>query len=173
MNMQQDFLDVPFETEREEATPAFPLLPRDRYKAEIVKAMAGSTKNGKGYSVNLTWSIVEGEHENRVVFQSILIQHESEEAQKYGRQKFKDVLVALGIKETVSDLSVLLNKPCLVGIVIHEDKTGQYQPKNEISRVMAIPNAPKANGHDAIKEAQKVQPAFKKVDADMNDGIPF
>ena len=61
----QDFLDVPFETENEEATPPFALIPRDRYKAEIVSAKAGPTKNGKGYSVALNWSITEGDYENR------------------------------------------------------------------------------------------------------------
>jgi hypothetical protein len=117
----QDFLDEPFDTANEECTPAFALLPRDRYKAEIVKAMAGPTKNGKGYSVSLTWSIIEGDYENRVVFQTILIQHSSSEAQKFGRQKFADVLKALGISEAVTDLNVMLNKPCLIGVIIRQD----------------------------------------------------
>jgi hypothetical protein len=168
----QDFLDVPFETEKEEASPAFALLPRDRYKAEIVSAMAGPTKNGLGYSVNLKWSITEGEFEHRIVFQTILIQHESAEAQKYGRQKFKDVLVALGINESVSDLNVMLNKPCLIGVTVRQDKSGQYPDRNEVARVMPLPvhNGPT---RDAIREAQKVQPAFKAVNGEMSDSIPF
>jgi len=167
----QDFLEVPFETEKEEASPAFAPLPRDRYKAEIVSAMAGPTKNGLGYSVNLKWSIVEGEFENRIVFQTILIQHESAEAQKYGRQKFKDVLNALRIKETVSDLSVMLHKPCLIGVIIRQDKTGQYPDRNEIGRVMPLPayNGPT---RDAIRQAQKTPPAFKAGNGGLNDSLP-
>jgi hypothetical protein len=164
----QDFLDVPFETEKEDGSQPFELLPPDRYTAEIVSAKAGVTKNGKGYSVNLNWGITEGEYENRTLFQSILLQHESEDAQKFGRQKFKDVLFALGIKENVTDLSVLLHKPCMIGVMIREDKTGQYPAKNEIRRVMPLP-------------AKPYVPAFKKDDPissgvganGLNDRIPW
>jgi hypothetical protein len=168
----QDFLDVPFETEKEDASPAFALLPRDRYEAEIVSAMAGLTKNGKGYSVVLNWSIIEGDFENRTLWQNILIQHESEEAQKFGRQKFKDVLIALGITEDVTDLTVMCNKPCLIGVIVRSDKNGQYADRNEISRVMPLP---KHNGptRDLIMEAQKTPEAFKPVHEDLNDRIPF
>jgi hypothetical protein len=173
----QDFLDEPFDTENEECSQPFPLLPADRYEAQIVSATCGPTKNGKGYSVVLNWSITGGEYENRTLFQHILINHESSEAQKFGRQKFADVLAALGIKEKVSDLSVLLNKPCLIGVRISKDKSGQYPDKNEIGRVMPMPashNGPTRNAvKEALKEAQKVQPAFKAIDDDLDDDIPF
>jgi hypothetical protein len=169
----QDFLDVPFDTENEEASQPFALMPRDRYEAEIVKALAGPTKNGKGYAISLNWMITKGDYEHRTIFQNILIQHESEEAQKYGRQKFKDVLVALGIKESVTDLSVLLHKPCMIGVIIRSDKNGQYEDKNEIGRVTPLPASHNGPTHEAIKEAQKAQPAFRPVHKDMNDSIPF
>jgi hypothetical protein len=180
----QDFLDEPFETSKEEASPAFALIPRDRYCAEIVSAKAGPTKNGKGYSVVLNWSITEGDFENRTLWQNILMQHESEEAQKFGRQKFKDVLNALGIIENVTDLSVVLNKPCWISVIIRSDKNGQYADRNEISRVMPLPKPPggvmplkPTNSGGGVRnvflEAQKTQPAFKAVNADMNDEIPF
>jgi uncharacterized protein DUF669 len=168
----QDFLDEPFDTENEEASQPFALIPSGRYKAEIVKAMCGPTKNGKGYSVSLNWSIVEGEHENRTIFQNILIQHESTDAQKFGRQKFKDVLVALGIKSEVTDLSVMPNKPCLIGVAIRKDKSEQYPDRNEVGRVLPLP-AHNGPTRDAIREAQKTPEAFKPVHAAMNDKIPF
>jgi hypothetical protein len=182
MSTLHDFLDVPFDTDTEEASPAFALLPRDVYKAEIVKATAGTTKNGKGYSVNLNWSIVEGDYENRTVFQSILIQHESEEAQKIGRQKFQDVCIALGVKGKVEDLKTLHNRPCQISVIVRQDKTGQYADKNEVMRVRPLPKPgitqpkPTNSGggvRDVILEAKKTQPAFKAVHADMNDEIPF
>jgi hypothetical protein len=168
----KDFLDIPFETEKEDASPAFALLPRDRYKAEIVSAQTGPTKNGKGISVVLNWSIIEGEFEHRTIWQNILIQHESQEAQKFGRMKFADVCIALGIKGQVEDLKVLHNKPCLISVIIRQDKTGQYADRNEISRVMPLPTY-SGPTQDAIREAQKTPEAFKPVHADMNDNIPF
>src|SRR5260221_3619001 len=107
-------LDPPFEVDKEDGTPPRELLPKGKYKAEITNATVAQTKNGKGRMVNLTWTIVEGEYEKRLAFQGILIQHESEEAQKFGRQKFKDVCEACGIAEPVTDLDVLLWKPCSI-----------------------------------------------------------
>jgi hypothetical protein len=168
----QDFLDVPFDTANEEASTPLALIPRGQYEAEITSAMAGPTKNGKGYSVALSWTITKGEYENRTVFQNILIQHESEEAAKIGRGKFKDVLIAVGITESVTDLNVLLHRPCTVGITIRQDKNGQYPDRNEIGRV--VPLVPH-NGptRDANKEAQKVPAAFTAVNGGLNDKIPF
>jgi hypothetical protein len=168
----QDFLDVPFDTEVEEISPAFAPIPPGRYTAEIVSAKAGPTKNGKGYSVALNWTITEGEFENRTIFQNILIQHESADAQKYGRYKFADVLAAIGIKGKVDDLTVLLHKPCMIGVKIRSDKDGQFPDRNEIGRVMPLlpHNGPT---REMIKEAQKPQPAFKPDHKDMNDSIPF
>ena len=180
----KDFLDQPFDTDTEEASPAFAPIPRDLYTAVIVKAMAGPTKNGKGYQVSLNWSIIEGEYENRTIFQNILIQHESEEARKIGRQKFQDVCLALGVKGQVEDLKTLHNIPCQISVVIREDKTGQYADRNEVMRVRPLPkplggimqpNPTNGGGgvRDVILEAKKTQPAFKAVHADMNDEIPF
>jgi len=169
--VQQEFLDIAFDADAEEASPAFQLLPTGVYKAEILKAVAGPTKNSKGYAVTLTWSIVEGEYEHRVVFQQVLLQHESAEAEKFGRYKFEDVCDAIGVKGKVEDLTALYHRPCMIGIKIREDKTGQYSPRNEVGRVMPIPphNGPT---REMVKEAQKVPSAFRAVHADMNDEIP-
>src|SRR5262249_764873 len=127
--MQTTILDTAFDVEHEEGTSPLTLLPAGKYKAQIVTAIVGPTKNGKGQAVSLTWTITEGEYENRLVFQNILIQHESEEAQRFGRQKFKDVCSSCGITSPVTDLDVLLYKPCMISVVIRKDKDGQYADK--------------------------------------------
>jgi hypothetical protein len=173
---QQDFLDEAFDPETEECSKPFPLLPAGRYEAQIVAASYGPTKNGKGCAV-VNWSITAGEFEHRTIFQHILVQHESEDAQKFGRQKFADVLAALGIKEKVKNLDVLLNKPCMIGVRINKDKNGQYDDKNEVGRIMAMPashNGPtREDVKTALEEAQKAQPAFKAGKTPFNDDIPF
>ena len=84
--------------------------------------------------------MVEGEYEHRLLFQRILIQHESPEAQKFGRQKFKDVCVACGITDPVTDLSVLCFKPCTISVAVRQDKEGRYDDKNEVIRVAPVMN---------------------------------
>jgi hypothetical protein len=131
-------LDEEFNVESEEGTSEFELLPKGKYTAEIVKAVVGPTKNGKGQAVSLDWTITEGQYERRLVFQNILLQHESADAQKFGRQKFKDVCDACGIREPVTDLDVLTYKPCLIQVGIRTDKTGQYSDKNEVKSVKSV-----------------------------------
>jgi hypothetical protein len=172
MTTTTTMLDTPFDVENEEGTPPRELLPAGKYQAEIVTAVVGPTKNGKGQAVNLTWSISEGEHENRLVFQSILIQHESVDAQRFGRQKFKDICSSCCISDAVTDLQVLLHKPCMITVGIRKDKGGQYPDKNEVSRVGPV--VPGWNGmRKLLKGASSTQRGLVPVDEKVNDEIPF
>jgi Protein of unknown function (DUF669) len=171
---QSDTLDAGFDVDNEEGTPPLSLLPKGKYKAEITDATVGPTKNGKGQAVSLTWTITEGEYEHRLLFQRILIQHDSPEAQKFGRMKFKDVCAACGITGTITDLSVLCLKPCLVSVTVRKDEGGQYDDKNEISRVSPVVNW---NGDEKkrqlLKDASATPKAFEATDEKLNDEIPW
>src|SRR5438046_9826196 len=96
-------LEEAFDVDSEEGLPEISLLPAGKYPAEIEDAQVGPTKNGNGQAVNLKWRIVDGEYENRVVFQSILITHTSEEAQRIGRGMFKDVCFSCGLTGKSTD----------------------------------------------------------------------
>jgi Protein of unknown function (DUF669) len=168
-------LNEAFDVETEEGTPPRELVPAGRYKAAITAATVGRTKTGRGDAVSLTWSIEEGDYEKRLLFQNILIQHDSEDAQRFGRQKFKDVCVACCITTSVTDLEVLLYKPCMITVKIRKDVNGEYPDRNEVSRVMPLVaswNAPKKET-TVPKEASETPKAFKAESKDMNDEIPF
>ena len=94
-----------------------------------------------------------GRHKNRRLYQSILIQHESADAQRIGRAKFKDVCAACGVTGQITDLGELLNKACLVGVGI-EKGTGEYEDKNKVSRVMPIvpPKTPGTGGKHELND---------------------
>jgi Protein of unknown function (DUF669) len=101
-------LSEAFNPATEEGTPARELLPPGKYKAEVVKAYIAETKNGKGQMLNLQYSITEGEYEKRLVFDHIIVQHESVDAQRFGRQKVKDLCDATGVTDAVTDVEVFL-----------------------------------------------------------------
>jgi hypothetical protein len=172
--MTQTTLDTGFDVDNEEGTPPLSLLPKGKYKAEITDATVGRTKNGKGQAVSLTWTITEGEYENRLLFQHILIQHESEEAQKLGRMKFKDVCTACGITGVVTDLDPLCYKPCVITVVVRKDKEGQYEDKNEVRRVVPLVswNGSKP-GRQSLKEASATAKAFDATKEKLDDEIPW
>ena len=148
-------LDQAFDTANEEGSPAFEPVPKGQYVASITDAKVGPLKSGKGQAVQLTWKIEGGQYANRLIFDRVIVAHESAEAMKFGRRKLKDIADACGVKDSITDLTVLLNKPCSVYGKIEQDDAGQYPPKNRIGRVKPV--APvKTNG----------KPPF-------NDSIPF
>ena len=146
-----NMLDTAFDVPNEEGTPPITLLPAGNYTAEITSASVGETKNRKGTAVSLGLTITEGDYEKRMVFANILIQHESAEAQRFGRQKMKDVCVACGIIDPLTNLDVLLYKACQITVAIRKDESGNYADRNEVKRVAPVVaswNGPKPGVED-------------------------
>jgi len=140
-------LDQAFDTANEEGSPAFEPVPKGQYVASITDAKVGALKSGKGQAINLTWEISGGQHDGRLIFDRVIVQHESTQAMKFGRRKLKDIADACGVTGSITDLSVLLNKPCSIYVKIEQDDAGEYPPKNRVGRVkpLAVASA-KANG---------------------------
>jgi hypothetical protein len=153
-------LDEEFDTPNEEGMKPPSLLPAGIYTAEIMQAEYGPTKNGRGHQVRLQWTITEGPHEKRVLFQNILTKHESEEAMRLGRQRLKDVCTAVGFNEKLQDLDVLLFKACNVRVIVRKDKDGQYPDRNEIVSVKPKPR-------------QDPSPQQTPINKELDDPIPF
>jgi hypothetical protein len=128
-------LEQAFDVATEEGSPDFEPLPKGQYVASITDAKVGPLKSGKGQAVSLTWEVEGDKYAGRLIFDRVIVNHESAKAMKFGRQKFKDIATACGITDQITDLSVLLNKPCLVSVKIEEDDSGEYAPKNRITRV--------------------------------------
>lgn len=141
-------LSDPFDPSKEEGSPKFTLLPKGNYVACITDAKVVTYKTGKGQGVSLTWEIEgDGPYAGRKVFDCVTISHESEDARRIGRQKFKDICDACGITDPVTDVEVLRNKSCSLFVGIEEDKGGQYPPKNRVARVRPI--AKPSNGNSS------------------------
>jgi hypothetical protein len=153
--MTSNYLDDPFDTVNEEGSK-FDLLPAGKYVAEIIDAVYGPTKSGRGQAVSLQWNITEGEFKNRRVFQQIMMEHENADARRIGRQRFKDAVTACGIKKDVKDLDVLRYRPCFISVRIRRDKHGEYDDKNEVRRISPV------NG-----------PAKAATTPELDDSIPF
>jgi Protein of unknown function (DUF669) len=150
-------LDEAFNTQTEEGTPDLQPLPAGNYLATIVDAKVGPLKSGKGQAVLLQWEVQGGANQGRLIFDRVIVAHESAEAMKFGRRKLKDIADACGVKDSITDLTVLLNKPCSIYVKIEQDDAGEYPPKNRVGRIKPIAASAKTNGG---------KPAF-------NDQIPF
>jgi hypothetical protein len=99
-----------------------------------------------------------------------LLQHDNPDVAKWGRQKFKDVLTALGITGAVNDLTTLYHTPATISVIQKEDKNGQFGPRNEINRVLPLVTRPFA---PIFKKDDPISTSVPKANNDMNDAIPF
>jgi hypothetical protein len=171
--MDNTILEKPFDTDTEEGSRQ--LIPAGKYTAQITDAIVKPYTSGRGSGVNFTWSIAEGEYEKRLVFQLLTIEHDNADAQRIGRGGFKDVCSSCGVTGQVTDLGVLLYKPCRITVGIRADKDGQYPDKNTITNVLPVPKpfAAPNGGTAQLKEASKTPPAFKASEELPDDSIPF
>ena len=86
----------------------------------------------------MRWCVYDGEHEGRWLFDNVIVQHDSPEAMKFGRRKFKDIATACGITSPITDVEVLVGKRAALVVGIEKDTSGQYPDKNRIRRVLAL-----------------------------------
>src|SRR5215472_11753050 len=99
-----------FDPSQEEGN-TWSLIPPGEYMAQAIEGEVSPTKNGAGTYVRLTWKILEGEFENRQVWQYVTFRHTNEQAQSIGRKTIKDICVAMDIQQAVQDAAVFLYKP--------------------------------------------------------------
>src|SRR5215472_11637408 len=91
-------LETAFDVATEGGSPDFEPLPKGQYVASIKDASVGALKSGKGQAVSLTWQVDDNDEKyaGRLIFDRVIIAHESTDAMKFGRQKFKDIATACG-----------------------------------------------------------------------------
>src|SRR5262249_16819752 len=116
------------------------------------------------WGVELSWQITEGTYEGRYVFQRITFIHSSIQATSIGRRQFKDLCVATGVDEQVTDVAVFKFIPCQIRVGIEQDKTGLYDDKNKVSRIWHI-DAQVKRPKQSAKPAQPVKPSASTTTA--------
>jgi hypothetical protein len=119
------------------------LIPVGIYVAQVIEACVAQPLSGDGHYIALTWQITEGEHEGRYVWQNITFLHSSAQATRIGRKQFKDLCVATGISEQVSDVEVFKFTACDIRVGVETDKQGAYPDKNKVSGIWPLGQAPR------------------------------
>jgi Protein of unknown function (DUF669) len=133
------------------------LIPVGTYVAQVIEACVAQPQSGDGYYIALTWQITEGEHENRYIWQRITFLHSKAQAAEIGRKQFKDLCVATGINEQVSDVEVFKYIPCDIKVGVETDKRGEFDDKNKVSRIWPLGQAPRQRGATTA-EPKKLTP---------------
>ncbi len=129
------FLDVSFSAEEIKAAGEnrFEIIPAGNYLAQIVKSEIKVNKDGQGTRLSLQFQITDGDKRGRILFQDVTLKNASETAMKIGREQLAQLARACGLT-AVQDSAQLHNIEMQIKVGIREDKTGQFEPRNEIKR---------------------------------------
>ncbi len=135
------FLDVSFSAEEIKAAGEnrFEIIPAGNYLAQIVKSEIKVNKDGQGTRLSLQFQITDGDKRGRILFQDVTLKNanpdpeRSRKAMQIGREQLAQLARACGLT-AVQDSAQLHNIEMQIKVGIREDKTGQFEPRNEIKR---------------------------------------
>lgn len=141
-------------------------LPAGEYYVQVVACKPKTSSTGKGM---LEWQyrVVEGEYENRRVFQNTMMQPEN-------LWKLKQNLIGLGFTEEDLGGNIELNPDELIGlecfaIVTQRDYQGQM--RNNVDRLISLAEHQRSNG--ATEWIPPEVPEEAKVNWGIPEDVPF
>lgn len=110
----------------------FELLPAGTYTAQVTESELVPLNSGNGTALKLTITILQQGYNGRKVFARLNVRHNNPEAERIANQQLRELCEAVGVV-ALQDTVELHNKPMQVRLKIREDKTGQYEPQNEVA----------------------------------------
>lgn len=158
MSDLMDFLGN-FNPDEHESVDYSPVPPGD-YKVMIEKVEVKDTKAGTGKYINLQMAIIEGEYENRKIFDMINIQNPNDTCVKIGLARLADLCRAIGVA-TINDTDELENACLSVKVVVErkikDDENSEMA--NKVSKYIPKDGATSANNASSQPGANRNNPA--------------
>lgn len=114
-----------------EPTEEFKPIEPGEYNFLVEKVELKPTKAGTGSYLNLQLKVQGGPCNNRVVFDMITYTNPNPQAVEIGHRKLSGLCRAAGITQ-LTDTQQLVNRIVAGKVGIREDKTGQYEPQNDV-----------------------------------------
>ena len=113
-----------------EPTSSFETLPAGKYLAAITESEMKPTKNGSGSYLQLTFTIIEGEFKNRVIWARLNLNNPNTTAEKIAKSELSAICHAVGVMQP-RDSVELHNLPLLISVKLKKrEDTGELT--NEI-----------------------------------------
>ncbi|QOC55398.1 hypothetical protein [Escherichia phage vB_EcoM_PiR] len=152
--------ELNFNSSTVEPQQSFDPIPKGWYNFMIEEVELKPTKAGTGSYLSLRLKVQEGEFANRVVFDMITYSNPNAQAVEIGHRKLSALCRALGIVELTST-DLLENRIVAGKVGVRIDKTGEYDPQNDIREYKASTEATTAVGG----QSQATASTTKKVGA--------
>jgi len=146
-----------FNAEEVEPSEGFSAIPGGDYQVIITDSKMKPTKNGNGKYLELKMQILNGQHQNRVLFDRLNLVNQSEVAVQIAKGTLSAICRAVNVL-TPKDSSELHNKPLTATVKTKKDQDGNMQ--NEVS------------GYKP-RDTKAPQQAEPPVEAGASGGSPF
>lgn len=124
-----------FDASQVEPSTSYDLLPAGTYTAMITASEMKPTKAG-GERLNLTFQIVEGEHQGRLVWSGLNLKNANEQAVQIAMRELSAICRAVGVL-TPKSSSELHDKPLRIKVKVRPAQNG-YDASNEVSGYEAL-----------------------------------
>ena len=111
---------------------SFELMPAGFYTAQATESEIVPLASGLGQALKLTFEVLQDGYRNRKVWARLNIRHSgSPETERIANEQLRELCESVGVVR-MSDTTELHNKPVRIRVKISEDKTGKYEPQNEV-----------------------------------------
>lgn len=153
----------------------FELLPLGWYTAQVTESEIVDLKSGQGQALKLTFEVLQEGYRNRKVWARLNIRHSgSPEAERIANEQLRALCESVGIVR-MQDTVELHNKPVQIRVKVREDKSGQYEPSNEISAFKPVAGgaaAPMSAAMPGSAPRPSAPPAAAAANAPAAGGTP-
>ncbi|MBI1373329.1 MAG: DUF669 domain-containing protein [Phycisphaera sp.] len=142
-----------------EPTTSFEPLPAGKYLAAITESEMKPTKSGTGSYLQLTFTILEGEYKNRILWARLNLNNPNATAVKISRSELSAICHAVGVMQPRDSVD-LHNLPLVITVKLKKrDDTGELT--NEI-KGYARKDAAGANGQQRQAPVADNTPPWKR-----------
>jgi hypothetical protein len=142
-----------------EPTTSFEPLPAGKYLAAITESEMKPTKSGSGSYLQLTFTILEGEYKNRVLWARLNLNNPNATAVKIARSELSAICHAVGVMQPRDSVD-LHNLPLVITVKLKKrDDTGELT--NEI-KGYTRKDAAGANGQQPQAPVADNTPPWKR-----------
>jgi hypothetical protein len=123
---------------------SFEPIPAAKYNAVIEATEIKPTSKGDGKRLNLTFSVIGGEFNNRKIFEGLNIENPNSEAQRISLENLSAICHAINVMD-LRDTEQLHGKPLVIKVAI-KAASGDYEARNVIKGYEAASNTGSTGG---------------------------
>lgn len=112
-----------------------PIPPGD-YTVQLVKSESKQTKDGTGHYLSLTFKVIEGDYENRIIFTNLNMVNKNLTAEEIARRLFSSLCHAANVL-TPNDTQELHGIPVIAKVKIQKGNES-YPDRNDIASFKSL-----------------------------------